>query len=206
MGTFQRFLLATLFTFGLATGASADIASTVIGKAAPEFSGTDSHGNKHSLAAYRGKTVVLEWTNHDCPFVGKHYNSGNMQKLQRKAKADGVVWLSVVSSAPGTQGHVTPGEANTISKNAKAAQRAKILDPSGKIGRLYGAKTTPHMYVINPKGQLAYMGAIDSEAGWNETEIAGAKNYVTAAVQAVRAGKSPEPASTSPYGCSVKYD
>jgi peroxiredoxin len=206
MRHFQRFLVAILCTIGFTTAALSDIASTVIGKPAPEFTGTDSHGTKHSLNAYRGKTVVLEWTNRDCPFVGKHYNSGNMQKLQRQAKDDDVVWISVVSSAPGTQGHVSPDEANAISKNDKAAQAAKILDPSGKIGRLYGAKTTPHMYVIDPKGRLAYMGAIDSKSGWDEAEIAGAKNYVTAALKAVRAGKAPDPSSTRAYGCSVKYN
>jgi len=206
MQHFQRFFVAILCMIGFTNAAMSEIASTVIGKPAPEFTGTDSHGKSHSLKAYRGKTVVLEWTNRDCPFVGKHYNSGNMQKLQRQAKNDGVVWLSVISSAPGAQGHVSPDEANAISNDDKAAQTAKILDPSGKVGRLYGAKTTPHMYVIDQKGRLAYMGAIDSEAGWDEAEIAGAKNYVTAALKAVHAGKAPDPSSTRPYGCSVKYN
>ncbi|MBL24972.1 MAG: thioredoxin family protein [Rhodospirillaceae bacterium] len=178
----------------------------VVGDAAPAFTGTDADGKPHNLAAYRGKTVVLEWTNHDCPFVGKHYDSGNMQKLQRRAVKDGVVWLSIVSSAPGTQGHVSPDEAKEISASDKAAHTAKILDPSGKIGRLYGATTTPHMYIIKPNGKLAYAGAIDSEPGWDESEIAGATNYVTMALKAVKAGKAPNPSSTRPYGCSVKYD
>jgi hypothetical protein len=149
--------------------------------------------------------VVLEWFNHGCPFVSKHYDSGNMQKLQRQAKKDGIVWLSVVSSSPGSQGHTDPAEAIKISEDWKAAEAAKILDPSGDIGRLYGARTTPHMYVITPKGELAYAGAIDSEPGWDQAEIATAKNYVTAALDAVKAGKAPDPASTRPYGCSVKY-
>lgn len=204
MTQFAKFLVVLLVVTGMTGNAAAERAE--VGQAAPAFTGKDADGKTHALAAYRGKTVVLEWTNHDCPFVSKHYDSGNMQKLQQQAAKDNVVWLSVVSSAPGTQGHVSPAEARDISARDNAAHRAKILDPDGTIGRLYGATTTPHMFVIDPKGQLAYAGAIDSERGWDASEIAGAKNYVTMALNALKAGKTPDPARTSPYGCSVKYD
>lgn len=204
MRNFLNFVLVAVCAGGLATGASAERAE--VGSAAPAFTGADDSGKKHDLGQYRGKTVVLEWTNHDCPFVSKHYNSGNMQKLQRMAAKDGVVWLSVISSAPGTQGHLSPAKSREVSADQQAAHTAKLLDPSGTIGRAYGATTTPHMYVIDPKGQLAYAGAIDSESGWDESEIAGAKNYVTMALNALKAGRALDPASTRPYGCSVKFE
>ena len=134
-----------------------------VGQPAPDFTGVDSNGNQHTLRQYKGKTVVLEWTNHDCPYVKKHYNSGNMQQLQQQATADGVVWLSVISSRPGKQGHVSGAKANKLTQSRNAAPTAVILDATSAIGLLYVAKTTPHMYIIDKTGQLVYIGGIDRE-------------------------------------------
>ena len=180
-------------------------AGVSVGQPAPDFTGVDSNGNKHTLSQYKGKTVVLEWTNHDCPYVKKHYNSGNMQKLQQQATADGVVWLSVISSKPGKQGHVSGAKANKLTQSRNAAPTAVILDETSEIGLLYGAKTTPHMYIIDKTGQLVYMGGIDSIPSSDEADIAVAKNYVRAALDAMTAGKTIEDSITRPYGCSVKY-
>ena len=196
----QTFLFSLLTLFSLATHASVSI-----GQVAPDFTGVDSNGNKHTLSQYKGNTVVLEWTNHDCPYVKKHYNSGNMQQLQKDATADGVVWLSIISSKPGKQGHVSGAQANKLTQSRNAAPTAVILDETSEIGRLYGAKTTPHMYIIDKTGQLVYMGGIDSIASTSEADIAGAKNYVRAALDAIAAGKAIEDSVTRPYGCSVKY-
>ncbi len=144
-------------------GATAQGAGAVVGQAAPNFSLPDADGKARSLSQYRGKTVVLEWTNHECPYVKKHY-SGNMQALQRDATRDGVVWLSIVSSAPGQQGHITGAQAKQLTASRKASPTAVLLDPAGRVGRLYGAKTTPHMFVINPQGRLVYAGGIDDVA------------------------------------------
>lgn len=176
-----------------------------IGAPAPAFTVTDSNGKKHSLADFKGKTVVLEWTNHECPFVKKHYETDNMQKLQRSATAQGVVWLSVISSAPGQQGFVDAAKANELTKSRNASPTAVILDPDGTFGRLYGARTTPHMFIIAPDGKLAYMGAIDDKPSANKNDVAGARNYVSEALEAIRAGKPVPVATTPPYGCSVKY-
>jgi peroxiredoxin len=196
----QTLLFTLLTLFSLATHASVSI-----GQAAPDFTGVDSNGNKHTLSQYKGNTVVLEWTNHDCPYVKKHYNSGNMQQLQKDATADGVVWLSIISSKPGKQGHVSGAQANKLTQSRNAAPTAVILDETSEIGRLYGAKTTPHMYIIDKTGQLVYMGGIDSIASTSEADIAGAKNYVRVALDAIAAGKAIEESVTRPYGCSVKY-
>ena len=196
----QFILLSLLASFSLATYAGVEI-----GKAAPDFTGVDSNGKQHSLSQYRGKTVVLEWTNHDCPYVRKHYNSGNMQKLQKDATANGIVWLSIISSKPGKQGHVSGKQANQLSQSRNASPMAVILDESSEIGLLYGAKTTPHMYIIDKSGELVYMGGIDDNPSKNEADIATSKNYVTAALDALAAGKSIENTITRPYGCSVKY-
>ena len=198
--------LAQFFLLGLFTAFSlAAHASVRVGQPAPDFTGIDSNGDKHTLSQYKGKTVVLEWTNHDCPYVKKHYNSGNMQALQKQATADGVVWLSVISSKPGKEGHVSGARANKLTRSRNAAPTAVILDETSEIGLLYGAKTTPHMYIIDKTGQLVYMGGIDSIPSSNEADIAGAKNYVRVALDAMAAGKAIEDSVTRPYGCSVKY-
>ena len=196
----HNLLLSLLTVFSLAAHASVSV-----GQPAPDFTGVDSNGNKHTLSQYKGKTVVLEWTNHDCPYVKKHYNSGNMQKLQQQATADGIVWLSVISSKPGKQGHVSGAKANELTRSRNAAPTAVILDETSEIGLLYGAKTTPHMYIIDKTWQLVYMGGIDSIPTSNEADIAAAKNYVRVALDAMAAGKAIEDSVTRPYGCSVKY-
>lgn len=181
------------------------LAAPKIGAAAPHFTTVDTNGKTHNLADYKGKTVVLEWHNVDCPFVKKHYNSGNMQALQKAATADGVAWLTVNSSAEGLQGHLTPQAANQLLAAQKAAPTAYLLDTDGTVGRLYEAKTTPHMYVIDPKGTLVYMGAIDDKPTANPEDIKTANNYVTAALASLKANKPVENAATKPYGCAVKY-
>ncbi len=174
---------------------------------APAFAGVTSTGETVSLADFAGKRVVLEWTNHDCPFVKKHYDPGfaNMQGLQQAAAAADTVWLSVISSAPGKQGHVSASEADVLSDSRGAAPAHVILDESGDIGRLYDARTTPHMFVIAPDGTLAYDGAIDSIASARPADIPAADPYVVLAQAALDAGEPVDPASTKPYGCSVKY-
>jgi thioredoxin-related protein len=176
-----------------------------VGEAAPDFTGTDSNGQSHKLSAYRGKYVILEWHNQGCPYTRKHYDTGNMQKLQKDAVAKGVVWLSVISSAPGKQGYVTASEENDYLKRTNSTPTAVLLDPSGEIGRLYGAKTTPHMYIIDPQGRLIYNGAIDDRPTADARDVPEAKNYVTAALDEALAGKPVSTPSTTPYGCTVKY-
>jgi peroxiredoxin len=193
-------LLGLLTVFSLSASAAVNV-----GKPAPDFSGIDSNGNKQALSQYTGKTVVLEWTNHDCPYVKKHYNSGNMQQLQKYATSDGIVWLSIISSKPGKQGHVSGKQANALTQSRNAAPTAVILDETSAIGRLYGAKTTPHMYIVDKTGQLVYMGGIDNIPSKDEDDIAGAKNYVRAALDNIAAGKPVADSITRPYGCSVKY-
>lgn len=175
------------------------------GNAAPAFSEVDTTGRSVSLSDFRGKTVVLEWTNDGCPFVKKHYNSKNMQDTQAAAVAEGVVWLSVISSKPGAQGYVTPAQADKLTQDRGARPTHVLLDPDGTMGRAYGAKTTPHMYVITPDGKIAYNGAIDSIQSNKVDDIPKATNYVKAALASLRAGQSPDPALTVPYGCDVKY-
>lgn len=176
-----------------------------IGQPAPDFTGVDSNGKTHRLSDFKGKVVVLEWTNHQCPFVLKHYESGNMQKLQKQATGNGVVWLSVISSASGQEGYVNGTQANELTKSRGASPTAVLLDPDGKIGRLYSARTTPHIFVITSNGTLAYMGAIDSIPSANKADIAKAKNYVSAALDTVLKGQKVDTTVTQPYGCSVKY-
>lgn len=176
-----------------------------VGMQAPEFTGTDSKGQQISLSQYRGKYVVLEWHNRGCPFVRKQYESGNMEALQRKWTAKNVIWLSVISSAPGQQGYVTAAEENDYLQRMKAAPTAVLLDPSGKIGHLYDAKTTPNMFVIDLRGKLIYEGAIDDHATPDKGDIAGSKNYVDAALTEAMAGQPVAVTVTRPYGCSVKY-
>jgi peroxiredoxin len=180
-------------------------AQAKVGAAAPAFTAPATTGTNHSLGDLRGKTVVLEWTNHDCPYVRKHYESGNMQALQREATGQGVVWLSIISSAPGTQGYVTPPQAEELTSSRKAAPTAVLLDPKGTVGKLYGATNTPHMYVIDKAGQLAYAGAIDDRPTSRKSDVHGANNYVRAALQSVAAGEPVKTPVTRAYGCTVKY-
>ncbi|MCI5060906.1 MAG: redoxin family protein [Alphaproteobacteria bacterium] len=196
-------LLTALFALLLIVPAA--YAAPTVGEAAPNFTGIDSNGVEHSLSDFKGKTVVLEWSNHECPFVVKHYKPGNMQKLQKQATDDGVIWLTVVSSAEGKQGHTTGDEANKVIEEVGAHSTARILDESGEIGKLYDAKTTPHMFVIDQEGILAYAGAIDSDSRFSSDSIAGATNYVTAALEDLAASREVQTPSTKPYGCSVKY-
>lgn len=176
-----------------------------VGSAAPTFTGKDSQGKTQALAQYRGKYVVLEWTNRECPYTKKQYDSGNMQALQREWTAKGVVWLTVLSSAQGEQGYLDADQENAQIEKVHAHPTAAILDPSGTIGRAYGAKTTPHMFVIDPSGKLIYDGAVDDKPTTDTADVKGAKNYVSAALTEAMAGRTVEVASTRPYGCSVKY-
>ena len=175
------------------------------GTLAPDFRGTDSTGAQHTLSQYRGKYVVLEWANQGCPYDRKHYLSGSMEALQKEWTAKGIIWLSVISSAPGEQGYVTPAEENTYLKTMHAAPTAALLDPEGAIGRLYEAKTTPHIFVIDPTGKLIYQGAIDNKPTTEQEDLKGADNYLNDALNAAMSGKPVQVASTRPYGCSVKY-
>src|ERR1700679_2133157 len=175
-----------------------------VGSPAPDFHGTDSSGKTQSLDEYRGKFVVLEWHNHDCPYTIKHYRSGNMQSLQKQWTAKGVVWLSIISSAPGEQGYVTQAQENDYLKTMHAAPTAAILDPTGAIGHLYDAKTTPHMFVIDPSGKIVYEGAIDDQPTPDPASLKTAHNYVSEALTKSMAGKPVQTPITRSYGCSVK--
>jgi peroxiredoxin len=199
MRTNLAFLASLLLVTGLAH------AAPKLGEPAPAFSLPGADGKTHSLADYKGKYVVLEWTNHDCPFVKKHYGSGNMQSTQKELTGKGAVWLSVISSAPGKQGHVDAAGAATLTKSRGAAPTAVLLDPSGDVGRKYEAKTTPHMYIVAPDGKLIYMGGIDSIPSSDADDIAQATPYVKVALAEAMGGKPVTHASTKPYGCSVKY-
>jgi peroxiredoxin len=176
-----------------------------IGKMAPNFTLTDSKGETHNLSDFKGKYIVLEWINFDCPFVVKHYDSKNMQKLQKKMTGKDVVWLTICSSADGKQGHFGNDEINKRIKELGGNMTAYLVDESGEVGRMYGAKTTPHMYIINPDMNLIYQGAIDDKPSTNQADIKGAKNYVEAALMEAWDGKEVSESSTKPYGCSVKY-
>lgn len=196
---------AAALTAAALIATTAEAGAATVGEAAPAFAEVDTKGQTVTLDQFAGKTVVLEWTNDGCPFVQKHYNSGNMQRTQQAALDKDVVWLSVISSKPGAQGHASPAEADRLTTSRGAKPTAVLLDPDGSMGRAYGAKTTPHIYVITPDGKLAYNGAIDSINSANPKDIAKATNYVVNAVEAVTSGRAPDPAVTVPYGCSVKY-
>jgi Redoxin len=198
---FVTSLLAAAMTM---TIAPAVMAKAVVGQPAPAFSLTDSNGKARTLEEFKGKTVVLEWTNAGCPFVKKHY-TGNMQAQQKSATADGVVWLSINSGAAGKEGHVDGAGANAVIKSSGAAQSAYLLDASGEVGKQYGAKTTPHMYVIDAAGTLRYMGAIDSIQSADPADIPKATQYVSQALAELKSGKSVSVSTSQPYGCSVKY-
>ncbi len=176
-----------------------------VGADAPAFTLKDTSGKSHNLADFKGKFVVLEWFNEGCPFVKKHYSSGNMQKLQKEYAGKEVVWLSINSSAPGKEGYVTAESAPKTIADWKMDSTKILLDNDGKVGKMYGAKTTPHMFVINKEGKLVYQGAIDSKASANAADIEGSENYVKVALDSSMAGKPVANASTKPYGCSVKY-
>jgi peroxiredoxin len=198
-----KLLTALLAVTAATTLFAAD--SPAVGTNAPDFSLTDSKGKTQSVSQYKGKYVVLEWFNPDCPFVKKHYGSGNMQKLQQEFTGKGVVWLTIDSSAPGLEGNLTADQANAKMTDWKTKQTAFVLDPDGKAGRTYGAKNTPHMFVINPEGKIVYEGAIDSKATPNPADIANSTNYVKVALEESLGGKTVSNAMTKPYGCSVKY-
>jgi peroxiredoxin len=181
------------------------LAAPQVGQPAPDFAVRDSQGQTRTLAEFAGRTLVLEWSNHDCPFVQKHYGGDNMQALQRRFTEQGVAWLTVISSAPGSQGHVSPQQADELSTRRSAAPSAVLLDEDGRMGRAYEAKVTPHMYVIDPQGILQYMGGIDSIRSSDPADIPKATPYLAQAVEAVLAGRPAPNPVTRAYGCSVKY-
>jgi peroxiredoxin len=176
-----------------------------VGETAPVFNAAATSGRSVSLADQRGKIVILEWTNHDCPYVRKHYESGNMQTLQKEITAEGVVWLTLISSSPGTQGYVSPKEADELTASRKANPTAVLLDPSGAVGKAYGATNTPHMYIVDKAGLLVYAGAIDDRPTTRRADVQGAHNYVRAALEDMAAGRAVQTPVTRAYGCTVKY-
>jgi peroxiredoxin len=196
-------LFITCALFAVTTGLG--FAEVEVGKAAPNFSLPDTNGKTHTLADLKGKYVVLEWYQPDCPFVRKHYRSGNMQSLQKEYTVKGVVWLSIDSSAPGEEGNYPADKLNEFAAKDAAARTALLVDPSGDVGRLYNAKTTPDMYIIDPNGNLVYKGAIDNKRSTDLDDVKVASNYVKNALDSALAGKPVSPNSTRPYGCSVKY-
>lgn len=195
--------LILIFAFVLAPLAA--LAEAEVNKPAPAFEVKDATGKTHKLADYKGKWLVLEWFNKDCPYVKKHYGSENMQKLQKNYTDKKVTWLSVISSAKGKQGYLTAEEALKLPAQNKSAATATLLDETGVMGKAYGAKTTPHMFVINPEGKVVYAGAIDDNDSANPNVIAKSKNYVASALDSAMAGKAVEVSSSKPYGCGVKY-
>ncbi|PSQ74773.1 MAG: thioredoxin family protein [Bacteroidetes bacterium QH_6_64_77] len=195
--------LLTVVAFAAPVAAQTDQAD--IGEPAPDFTLEAADGETHSLSDFEGKYVVLEWLNFECPFVGKHYGSGNMQALQEKYTDEGVVWLSIVSSAPGKQGYYPPKEMVKQKKRHNGNMTAILMDPDGEIGKTYGATVTPHMYVINPDGELVYRGGIDDKPTTDEADIEGATNYVDRALTAVMNGEEVSPKQAKPYGCTIKY-
>jgi AhpC/TSA family len=197
--------LAAIVAAFLTVGSTTPARAAQVGAPAPDFRGTDSTGKTQSLDEYKGKFVVLEWHNHDCPYTIKHYKSGNMQSLQKEWTAKGVVWLTVISSAPGQQGYVDAGQENAYMKKMGAQPTAAILDPKGEIGHLYEAKTTPNMFIIDPTGKLIYAGAIDDHPTPEISDIQSSRNYVSTALSEAMAGKAVQTPVTRPYGCSVKY-
>ena len=197
--SFRLLALCAALAFG------ADAHAFGVGATAPDFTLADSHGTAHTLSQYKGKVVVLEWNNPKCPFVGKHYGSGNMQRQQAAATAAGAIWLTINSSASSTQGGVDGAAANAYVAKVGGKQTAYLLDPTGKVGHLYGARTTPHMYVIDQAGVLRYMGGIDSIKSTDQDDVAKATQYVPQALSDLAAGKSLRTPVAEPYGCSVEY-
>jgi peroxiredoxin len=203
-----RLATATALSFALAACGSevADsLADVPVGKPAPDFRANDVNGRLVSLSDFRGRTVVLEWNNPECPTVKKHYESGNMQKTQAQAAAAGAVWLTINSSGEGNQGHMTPAEAKALTAAEPSRRTAYLLDPKGEVGRRYGARATPHLYVINSAGTLVYNGGIDDKPTQDKADIPGARNHVLAALAELKAGKPVSVPTSRAYGCSVKY-
>ena len=198
-----RLLATTLAAAVLAVPAIA--AGPDLGKSAPDFAAADTNGKPVKLSDFKGKLVILEWSNHQCPYVRKHYGAGNMQKTQEAARALGVTWITIISSAPGEQGHVNATEANKLTAERNAKPNHVVLDPAGKIGRMYAARVTPHMFIIAGDGKLLYKGAIDSIRSSRQSDIANAKNYVTAALSEIKSGKPIADADTVAYGCTIHY-
>lgn len=201
----MNFPALTLLAAATMLGAASVSAKPVIGQPAPDFTAVDANGKTHSLSEFKGKTVVLEWNNPECPFVKKHYGAGNMQKQQADATGKGVVWLSINSSAPGKQGSMDGAAANAQLAKSGAKPTAYLLDADGKVGHTYGARTTPHMFVIDPNGVLQYMGAIDSTPTADSDDIPSSTQYVSQALAELSAGKAVSVPTSEPYGCSVKY-
>ena len=199
----MKYLISLLFLFFI----NITSASVTTDLSAPSFELVDSHGKNISLSNFEGNTIVLEWTNHDCPYVAKHYATGNMQNTQEQANEQGVVWLTIISSAPGTQGYVLPDKANELTISRNAQPNHVLFDPEGGVGKMYGAKTTPHLYVIDKKGVLRYQGAIDDAGGqsfWTKNLLE-ADNYVKKALSEMQNGQEVSTKVSKPYGCSVKY-
>lgn len=208
----RRNLLVGAGVLAVAAGASVALlsnrtaeAAVETGAQAPAFSVQDANGATRTLAEFRGRIVILEWTNHGCPYVRKHYDSGNMQALQREATADGIVWLQVISSARGEQGYLDGPGALARVRTDNAAPTATLLDANGVMGRAYGARNTPQMFIISPEGIVLYQGAIDDRPSARPSSLEGANNYVRAALADIAAGRPVQIAETTPYGCSVKY-
>lgn len=197
---FGSLLVGLLFSVSSAVSAQIKVDAP-----APDFTLTNSNGDTVSLSDYKGKHVVLEWTNHQCPYVVKHYDSDNMQTLQRKYTEKDVVWLSIISSAEGKQGYVSKDKANELTETRNAKPSHVLFDTSGEVGKMYAAKTTPHMYIIDPQGELKYAGGIDSIKSANQADIPKAINYVDVGLNALLAGGDVENKLTPPYGCSIKY-
>ena len=213
LGMTRRTFVAGTTLAGLATVAGRGILASPawaagvakVGENAPAFNAGATNGRSVSLADQRGKIVILEWTNHDCPYVRKHYDSGNMQTLQKEITAQGVVWLTLISSSPGTQGYVSPKEADELTASRKANPTAVLLDPTGAVGKAYGATNTPHMYIVDKAGLLVYAGAIDDRPTTRRADVQGAHNYVRAALEDMAAGRTVQTPVTRAYGCTVKY-
>jgi peroxiredoxin len=200
----MKHILKSILALLVAAGTA--VAAPQVGQPAPEFTLTDSNGKSHNLSDFKGKFVVLEWLNHGCPFVKKHYDGGNMQGLQKEFTGKDVVWLSIISSAPGKQGHMSPEETNKTKEEKGSAATAILNDEDGTVGKLYDAKVTPELYVINPEGTLIYMGAIDDKKSVEPADVAGAKNYVKQALDEAVAGKPVSEPTTTAYGCGIKYN
>ena len=194
-----------LLAAAIALAAPAAHAAPVVGQAAPAFTAKDADGKTRSLSEFNGKTVVLEWTNDGCPYVQKHYKSGAMQGLQKSAAKDGVVWLTLISSAPGKQGYLEGAQARGWKATNGAGSTALLLDPTGQVGHAYDAKTTPHMYIVDKTGKLVYMGGIDDKPTADPASLKGANNYVSAALSDIKAGRAVSTPVSKPYGCTIKY-
>jgi len=207
--TISRRILLSAAVIGaaglLAIPQSGNAAGVQVGQPAPAFSAVDTNGKAVSLADLKGKTVVLEWSNHECPFVKKHYTGNNMQALQKKWTAQNVVWLTIVSSPTGEQGYVDAAQANKLTTDRGASPSAVLLDPKGQIARAYGAQVTPHMYVIDKTGKLAYAGGIDDKPSTRLDDLKGANNFVDNALSEIAQGKAVTASTSRPYGCTVKY-